>query len=137
MSYIFWLKNLVQMARRIDSSLCNTVRAGFNNKRTVQAGTEEKPVGHISIIECGGQATISGSGKIYENFKATGLLNFFSGCGQIPITFFDENYDTAELREMNFDETYYGMHYDCRSSKIFYFLSVHFQIHKHEMSICF
>ena len=114
------------MGRRIDYSLCNTVRAGFNtvrfaetyNKRTAQPGTQANTVGYISIIESGGQATLSGSGKIYENFKQTGLLQYFSGCGTKPVKFFDENFDTAPQREMNFDETYYGMHYDFRSSKI-------------------
>ena len=37
--------------------------------------------------------------------------------GQIPVKFFDANFKSATLREMNFNETFYGMDYDCHTSK--------------------
>ena len=33
--------------------------------------------------------------------------------------FFEEGYDSAPIREMKFDETYYDMHYDVQSSMTF------------------
>ena len=109
----------------MESSLFNSVRAGFNTVRYAEIYNERKTtqdqtqqnVGHISIIQYGGQMTISGSGDIYENFKKGGLVGKVAGNAEKPVTFLEEGFDTAPLREMQFDETYYGMHYDCRSSE--------------------
>ena len=110
------------MQRRIYSSLCSTVRVGFNtvrladiyNERTRELGEKKRNAGHISIVDTGKQTTISGSGEIFEIFQKTGLIKKFSGFGTKAMTFFDENFTRAPLRKMNFDETYYKMHYDCR-----------------------
>ena len=71
-------------------------------------------------MDVDGQSTMSGSGEMYEKFKKSGLLTKFSGYGEQPASFYDPNFEKASLREMNLDETYYGMDYDCRSSKIHY-----------------
>ena len=119
-------KTLSQLERRLKSSLFASVRVGFNtarlaeiyNARTKETGKNAKLVTHISLMDLGGQSTMSGCGEIYENFKKSGLLTKFTGYGEKAASFYDPTFETAPLRELNLDETYYGMDYDCRSSKI-------------------
>ena len=114
-----------QLKRRLESSLLSTIREGFctsrlaeiYNKRIARSGDDNQKVGHISIVESGGQATISGSGEIFEKFIETGLIQNLSGNGQKPVNFYEAGFKTAPIRVINFDETFYGMHYDCRDSK--------------------
>ena len=73
-------------------------------------------VDHVSLYDLGGQTTISGSGKIFKDFLESGLLRNFSGYGQKPIIFYKDDFDSASIRLMNLDETYFGMHYDVLDS---------------------
>ena len=122
---IFPFKTLAQLKRRIRSSLRAAIRVSFNtvryaeiyNQHNHEAGENLEEIGHISLLDIGGQATLSGSGAIYDKFQQTGLLQHFSGFGQKALTFFEKGYDKAPLRKMNLDETYYGMNYDVRDSK--------------------
>ena len=96
----------------------NTVRyAEVLNQRLCQAGQQPLSIGHFSVLDIGGQSTLSGSGEIYDEFLANGTLSKFSGYSERPVGFFETNFKTASLRKLRFDETYYGMQYDCRSSK--------------------
>ena len=107
------------------STLRNAIRGGFNvsrlaeylQKRLSQGASNEREVGHVFLVDTGGQTTISGSGKIFENFKKCGKLSGYTGMGENAVEFFDKGYKTANLRYMNFDETYHGMPYDCTRSK--------------------
>ena len=83
---------------------------------------KREDVGHVLVIDTGGQTTISGTGKIFDEFKESGTLKNYTGYGQEPKTFFEKGYKRAGVRYMNFDETYHGMPYDCRCSKNFFFL---------------
>ena len=124
-SLLSLLKTMKQVKRRLYSSLCSTVHVGFNtvrlaeiyNQRTTVPSPSNENVGYLSIVDTGGQTTISGSGKIFERFLSTGWVDTFSGYGTKPVTFLEKSFLCAPLRKMNFDETYYGMHYDCRKSK--------------------
>ena len=85
------------------------------------AGVVADPVksGIYINIDSGIQTTIGGKGEIFENFKRSGHLGQFTGCGTKPSGFYDANFEYAKLRYINFDETYAGMPYDCRRSKYF------------------
>ena len=80
------------------------------------AGTERN-AGHISIIQIGGQATLSECGKIYDEFRETDFFKLYFASRQKPTDFYQDGFFTAPIREMNFDETFYGMHYDCHDSE--------------------
>ena len=82
---------------------------------------KREDVGHVLVIDTGGQTTISGTGKIFDEFKESGTLKNYTGYGQEPKTFFEKGYKRAGVRYMNFDETYHGMPYDCRRVRIFFF----------------
>ena len=130
------LQSLPQLKRCIDSSVLSNAWVGFHTARPAdiynpRSDNVNKVSGHISIMEIGGQATISGSGPIYEHFKATGIVKGFTGCGETARTFYQENFFEAPLWEINFDETYYGMHYDCRDStySLSFYLSNHIYFH--------
>ena len=75
---------------------------------------------HVFVIDTGGQTTISGSGKIYEDFKASNQILGYFGFGQNPKFFYEPGYLRASVRYMNLDETYHRMPYDCTKSMLHY-----------------
>ena len=81
-------------------------------------GNDRKNVGHVLVVDTGGQTTISGSGEIFEKFKELGQLKDYAGYGQVPKTFFDRGYKSATVCYMKFDQTYHRMPYDCMCSKL-------------------
>ena len=94
-----------------------TVRlADIFNRRTSNTEQNTVTTGHISVVQIGSQMTFSGSGKIWENFQMSGQIQEISGVNAQPTKFYDEGFFAADVRQMNFDETYYGMHYDCHDS---------------------
>ena len=124
-SHLFPSQNLSELETNLYSCLRNAIRHGFNISRLAEyvqsrmydeVGKDKQKVGHVLVVETGGQATISGTGEIFENFKTTGKIEGYSGYGQIPLTFFEKGYRTATVRYMNFDETYHRMPYDCTKS---------------------
>ena len=125
-SLFIYFKDEGQLERRMSSSLYSAIHFCFNTVRYAEIYNQRKGnegkndnVGHISVIETGGQTTFSGSGEIYENFKKTGLIQNFSGYGHKPVSFFENGFDSALSREIKFNETYYDMHYDVRNSESF------------------
>ena len=116
-----------ELETKLYSSLRNAVRGGYNisrlaeylQARLLEMGKQEKDVGHVLLVDTGGQTTISGSGPIFENFKETGQLQNFSGYGEIPKNFFEKGYKSAKLRYMKFNETYHRMPYNCTRSIIY------------------
>ena len=132
-----------QLERRMNSSLSSAIHYCFNTVRYAEIynkrknSDESKPVGHISLVQTGNQMTLSGSGEIYEQFKAWGFLQNLSGIATEPVSFFQDGYKNAPVRAIKFDETYYDMHYDVRSSKEWLVLNVNlwiFQLEWHKIS---
>ena len=124
--YIF-SKTLQELETNLYSCLRNAVRGGHNISRLAEyyqsrlkqeLGMDMKLVGHVFVLDTGGQSTISGSGEMYEEFKRSGALVNYAGYGEVPKTFYDKGYKTASVRSMNLDETYHRMPYDSRRSKI-------------------
>ena len=93
--------------------------ANYLNGILQQMGGGTKPLtGSLMMVDVGGQCSVAGTGKIYEDFCRSGKLLHFSGCGTKPKEYYDEAFDTALYRVFKFDQTYYRQPYDCKSHKI-------------------
>ena len=103
----------------------STVHVGLETARYAQILNERialptqptNVVGFVSVMDTGGQTTITGFGQMYENFQKTGKIENYSGYGKRLVTFYEPDFKTAVIRSMNFDETFHGMQYDCCRSK--------------------
>ena len=120
-----FFQNLGELETNLYSTLRNAIRGGHNvshlaeyiqTRLQKELGHDMKKVGHVSLVDTGGQTTFSGSGEIFEKFKKCWQLKDYSGFGLNPKTFFEEGFTTAPLRYMKFDETYHRMPYDCTNS---------------------
>ena len=111
----------------MNSSVCATVRVGFNSVRYADIFNERTnqniSTGHISLVNIGNEITISGSGEVFDLFQASGILHQLTGMTAKPVSFFEPGFKNAALRIMNLDESYYGMQYDVRDSKKFIHLN--------------
>ena len=95
---------------------CICLAEHYNKRIHINSNCVESP-GAILLIKTGEQCTICGAGTIYEEFKRTGKLINFTGYGEKPKSFYEQNFQEAPLRMINFDQTFYDMPYDCRESK--------------------
>ena len=103
--------------------MCTCLREGiaatqiakvYNDKK----GHNSSNLGYFMAVDTGGQCTVSGSGQMFENFLATGKLENFTGCGEIPVKFYEENFENVPYCVMKFDQTFDKMPYNCRTSKL-------------------
>ena len=81
--------------------------ADFLNDQLKIIGQINGPAGALIAVDTGEQCSISGVGPIYENFLRTGKLMNYSGFGTEASTFHDSDFETAPLRIINYDETFY------------------------------
>ena len=79
----------------------------FLNDQLKIIGQINGPAGALIAVDTGEQCSISGVGPIYENFLRTGKLMNYSGFGTEASTFHDSDFETAPLRIINYDETFY------------------------------
>ena len=91
--------------------------ADFLNQQLKLLGQINGPAGALIAVDTGEQCSISGVGPIYEHFIQTGKLMNYSGYGTEASTFHDNDFNTASLRIVNYDETFYKMPYDVRKSE--------------------
>ena len=80
----------------------------------------KKDTNVVILIDTSGLATVSGVGKVYENFLKTGVLENFTGYGMRPAKFDEPHFEDAPIRMMTFAESFADMDYDCRESKLFF-----------------
>ena len=95
--------------------------ADFYINKMIHSGQKFGPTGCVMAVEVGNQCTVSGSGQMFENFLLSGKIENYSGFGQEPVRFYEENYDKAPFRIMKFDQTFDKMPYDCRKSMLLIF----------------
>ena len=86
-------------------------------KQEVLKSDEHLPIGSLSIISDGSQATVGGYGELYDNFIKTKQLLGYPGEKGDFTEFDSPDYDSAPLRTMRFDETYADMPYKVTSRK--------------------
>ena len=90
--------------------------ADFLNDQLRLLGKINGSAGAVIALVTGEQCTISGVGPMYDDFLKTGKLRNYSGFGQEATTFYDKDFESAPLRIMKYDETFYKMPYDVRKS---------------------
>ena len=87
--------------------------AQFLNDQLKILGKVNSPAGALIAIDTGEQCNISGVGPIYDNFLCTGKLKSYSAYGTEASTeartFHDQDFETAPLRIIKYDETFYKM----------------------------
>ena len=106
----------------MQSHLRTCVRFGIGTGRIAQHYNERisatlniKRLTNILLaIDTGKQCTISGFGKVYDEFMRTGVVKNYTGCGTIPATCDEEHFDEAPLRIMSFADTFGNMHNNYR-----------------------
>ena len=112
------------MKQKIQSKLLTSLREGLSairlsdylNKIFTSRGENVEDNGCIMLLKTGAQCTVSGMGKIFEQFKESGKIEQYGGPSHQPVTFYDDDFEHAAYRILNFDQTFYKMPYDCRSS---------------------
>ena len=113
------------MKRKLRSTVMKSIREGlaavriaeFLNEQLKGIGIKNGIPGALIFLEVGGQCTTSGVGKIYDDFKRTGKIINYTGYGQQATRFNEPNYEKAQFRFVNFDETFHKMPYDARTSE--------------------
>ena len=115
-----------ELRTRIESHLRTTIRyaiatgriAHYYNNKLLGADKNDRKVNIFMHLDTGKQSTVSGLGKIYEEYKKTGKIANYTGYGLAPVEFGDEDFDSAPYRKIDFDETYAHMPYDARRSEL-------------------
>ena len=115
---------MAQLQRKLLSTVLTALREGvaathiadFINDQMKVLGKATTGTGAVVCIDTGHQCNISGVGKIYDEFIKTVRLTKYSGYGQEATTFYDKDFETAPLCIIKYDETFYKMPYDVRSS---------------------
>ena len=96
------LQTARELKNKIETHICTCIRYGYATQRLCEAYNSQ--VGHNvgksafgAFIDTGRQATVAGDGKMYEDYKKTGVLHGFTGCGLSPTPFKEANSDEAPL----------------------------------------
>ena len=122
------MQSIWELKKKIQSHLRTCIRYGIGTARIVDhmymrlfeaSNIAKKDTNVVILLDTGGQATVSGVGKVYEHFLKTGLLENFTGYGTWPAKYDDEHFEGAPLRMMTFAESFADMDYNCRESNIF------------------
>ena len=121
----FSMQNLKQLKRKLRSTIMKSLREGvaaariadFLNDQLKSIGIKNEPAGAIICVHSGTQYSVSGCGKIFDQFIRTANLTKFTGSNDKPATFYEANFETAPIRLVKFDETFHKMPYDVRKSE--------------------
>ena len=74
--------------------------------------------GSIVLVFRGDHTIVGGHGQIFDFFCQSGQLEGYPGQGTQIAWSHETHYDTAELKVMQFHETYSNLRYDVNHSKI-------------------
>ena len=114
------------MKNKVLSTLLNPIRDGIAATRIAEflsdqlrsVGKEIACSSSLLVLDTGEQCTIAGCGPVYDEFIRSGQVKNYSGFGQEATTFYDDNFEAAPLRVINYDEAFYKMPYDVRTSEL-------------------
>ena len=87
------------------------------NQRISPDGKNVKKNHFMIYFESREQCMLAGFGTMYEKFKKDGEIVADFPFGMPVKKYDDPDFEVARIREIKFDKTYPGMHYDCRHSK--------------------
>ena len=121
------LQTTKELKTKIESQMNTCIRAGHTvsrlceayNQRVSADGLNIKKNSFMAYFETGEQCSIAGFGEQYDKFKEQGHFELCLPAGITLKKYDDPDFEVARFREINFDETYPGMPYDCRRSKNF------------------
>ena len=107
-------QSVSELETKIQSMLRSTIRNGIAtvrladhlNERLLVAGLPKRETNFNAVIDTGKQCTVSGIGKMYDQFLETGVLKDFTGWGTKPALSQDSHFAEAPLRLMTFADTY-------------------------------
>ena len=117
-----------EIQNKIDTHIMACIRTGLETTRLCAILNEciyqdlGIKAGLFIGIDTGVQCTIAGNGAMFEAYKKNGKITNHTGFGLTPTTFYDMNFESAEIRLVKYDETYCFSPYDCSESK---YLSAH------------
>ena len=79
-------------------------------------------IGAVMSIDTGVQCSVSGSGKMYTDFKRTGAIAGYTGFGASPVSFSHPNYADAPYREVTFKDTFANSTLKCAESELILYM---------------
>ena len=82
---------------------CIRLAEHYNKRIHINSNCVES-TGAILLIKTGEQCTIAGDGEIFQKFMQCGNLQEYGCNDQHPVSFYDENFETATFRNDEFDE---------------------------------
>ena len=105
----------------IESSTKTAIRMCIATSRYIAKKEElagvSKSKGAFIMIANDNQATFGGHGPLLQNFLKFRQLIGFPGENAQIVQFGDAKYDTSQIRQLQFAETYYGMNYNVTKRK--------------------
>ena len=115
---------LRRLSVHIESSTKSIVRNAVlcsrvcEEKQNLIHGENAPPVGVIVVLINGdGTTTVGGEGQILDTFQETGKISGYPGEGTQMATIFDDNYQTAHLKLLRYDQTFKKHKKDVSQSK--------------------
>ena len=119
------------MCTCLHEGIAATRVADCYNDKITNLGHEFGPTGCVMVVDTGEQCTVAGCGPMFEQFLWSGKIKNYTGYGEEPTRFYEDNFDKSPFRIMKFDQTFDKMPYDCRKSEF------HSQIHCYKaMRLC-
>ena len=76
------------------------------NQRLREMGLPTQNFGGLICIDTGVQCNFAGSGRVYENYKATGKVFGYTGFGSNPVKSNEAGFEDAPVREVSFADTF-------------------------------
>ena len=113
---MYFSQTISQLQKKTQSQLRSCVRYGIGtariadhcNKRIFKASKIKREADFLMFVDTGKQCTISGQGKLFQEFLETGKIGNFSGKSTIPAKFSEEHFDEAPFRIMAFADSFYS-----------------------------
>ena len=89
----------------------------YHRRRNEISGVPIPNIGGVMCIDTGSQCSLSGVGKIYNDFKRTGSIAGYSGFGSAPVPSAHPNYAEAPYTEVRFRDTFANSTMKCAESE--------------------
>ena len=122
---IYILKSIPELLRRMSSYILSTARNGTGATRLATEYQTRirgkailpRPPSYFICIDTGLQTTFSGHGALLDQFKKKMPLSNYTGFGQIAKTSSDPKFNDADVREVNYVDTFSMQSYKITKSK--------------------
>ena len=94
--------------------------ADLLNDKLSKLGQKTGKASAFMALDTGGQCTIGGIGKMFDEFRKSGRVKNYSGYGETLKKYGEDGFKDCSVRYIKLDETYFNMPYSCVNSNIYF-----------------